>query len=230
MATGRRTRLRPEERRNQLVALGVATLADRALADVTVEEIAAEAGVSTGLVYYYFGSKNGLHQEIVRRARDSMLHASEPREDLPPIPRLRDTLTRLVRYVREHGPTFYSLVRGAASGDEEVRAVIEDARREQTQRALTGMLQLGAPDTQLVHIAVRSWVALAEQTLVDGGIGTDLPAEELVRYLEHSLLAVVGAAEPGSAAALVEAAVAGGTGRGDSLGSVPADQSVPSRA
>ncbi|MCF4119386.1 TetR/AcrR family transcriptional regulator [Antribacter sp. KLBMP9083] len=194
MATGRRTRLRPEERRNQLVALGVATLADRPLAEVTVEEIAAEAGVSTGLVYYYFGSKNGLHHEIVRRARDSMLHASEPRPELPPIERLRDTLARLVQYVREHGPTFYSLVRGAASGDEEVRGVIEGARREQTERALAGMVELGTPDTPLVRIAVRSWVAFAEQTLVDGALGTDLPAGELVAFLERSLLGAVAAA------------------------------------
>lgn len=213
MATGRRTRLRPEDRRNQLVALGVATLADRALADVTVEEIAAEAGVSTGLVYYYFGSKSGLHHEIVRRARDSMLNASAPRDDLAPVTRLRDTLTRLVQYVREHGPTFYSLVRGAASGDNEVRAVIEDARHQQTERALAVVLQLGAPDTQLVRIAVRSWVALAEQALVDGGIGSDVHADRLVRFLEHSLLAVVGSASPESAAALVEAAVAGGLTR-----------------
>ena len=202
MAASRRTRLRPEERRNQLVALGVATLADRPLAEVTVEEIAAEAGVSTGLVYYYFGSKNGLHHEIVRRARDSMLHASEPQPELPPAERLAGTLTRLVAYVKEHGPTFYSLVRGAASGDEEVRAVIEDARRQQTERALAVLLELGVPETELLRVAVRSWVALAEQALVDGGINSDLTDDELVGYLERSLGGVVAAVVPGASEAL----------------------------
>lgn len=191
MATSRRTRLRPEERRDQLVALGVATLANRPLSEVTVEEIAAEADVSTGLVYYYFGSKNGLHHEIVLRARDSMLHASEPRDELPPLERLHDTLARLVAYVREHGPTFYSLVRGAASGDEEVRELIESARREQTERAVKAVTGMGVPDTEMLRIALRSWVSLAEQALVDGGLNTEIPAEELVAYLEKSMLGVV---------------------------------------
>jgi len=172
------------------------------LAEVTVEEIAAEAGVSTGLVYYYFGSKNGLHHEIVRRARDSMLHASEPKPELPPAERLANTLSQLVAYVREHGPTFYSLVRGAASGDEEVRAVIEDARRQQTERAMAVLLELGVEETELLRIAVRSWVALAEQALVDGGINSDLADDELVGYLERSLGGVVAAVVPGAAEAL----------------------------
>ena len=167
-----------------------------------MEEIAAEAGVSTGLVYYYFGSKNGLHHEIVRRARDSMLHASEPQPDLPPADRLAGTLTRLVAYVREHGPTFYSLVRGAASGDVEVRAVIEDARRAQTERALAVLIEQGVPESELLRIAVRSWVALAEQALVDGGINSDLAAEELVGYLERSLGGVVAAVVPGASEVL----------------------------
>lgn len=193
MASSRRTRLRPEERRDQLVALGVATLANRPLSEVTVEEIAAEAEVSTGLVYYYFGSKNGLHHEIVLRARDSMLHASEPRPELPPIDRLHDTLERLVAYVREHGPTFYSLVRGAASGDEEVRELIESARREQTERAVAAVTEAGAEDTPMLRMALRSWVALAEQALVDGGLNTDIPAADLVTYLANSMFGVVSA-------------------------------------
>ncbi|GAB3159754.1 TetR/AcrR family transcriptional regulator [Myceligenerans halotolerans] len=193
MASSRRTRLRPEERRDQLVALGVATLANRPLSEVTVEEIAAEAEVSTGLVYYYFGSKNGLHHEIVLRARDSMLHASEPRPDLPPLDRLHDTLERLVTYVREHGPTFYSLVRGAASGDEEVRELIESARREQTERAVVAVTEMGVEDTPMLRMALRSWVALAEQALVDGGLNTDIPAADLIAYLESSMFGVVSA-------------------------------------
>jgi AcrR family transcriptional regulator len=175
------------------VALGVATLANRPLSEVTVEEIAAEADVSTGLVYYYFGSKNGLHHEIVLRARDSMLHASEPRPDLPPLDRLHDTLERLVTYVREHGPTFYSLVRGAAAGDQEVRELIESARREQTERTVAAVTEMGAEDTPMLRMALRSWVALAEQALVDGGLDTDIPAADLIAYLESSMFGVVSA-------------------------------------
>jgi TetR/AcrR family transcriptional regulator len=43
----------------------------RAVADVTLEEIAAEAGVAVGSVYNHFGSKAGLHAAIVERALET---------------------------------------------------------------------------------------------------------------------------------------------------------------
>ncbi|MEN2736957.1 TetR/AcrR family transcriptional regulator [Microbacterium sp. X-17] len=191
MDTDRRTRLTPEERRAQLVALGVAHLADQPLDTLTIEELSARAGVSRALLFHYFGSKQGLHREVVRTARDSMLHATEPVPALPPRERLRDTLTRIVAFVRDHSGTFYSLVRGVASGDEEVRVVIEEARAEQADRILAVFLELGATDTPLLRIGLRSWIAFAEDVLVSSAIGTDIPSGDIVAFLERSANGVV---------------------------------------
>lgn len=195
MDSDRRTRLTPDERRAQLVALGVAYLADHPLDTLTIEELSLRAGVSRGLLFHYFGSRQGLRREVVRTARDSMLHATEPLRELPPRERLHDTLARIVAFVREHSGTFYSLVRGVASGDEEVRSVVEEARREQAERVIAVFLELGAPDTVLLRIGLRSWVAFAEDVLVASAIGTDLPSPEIVAFLERSASGVVAAAE-----------------------------------
>ncbi|MEY9952871.1 TetR/AcrR family transcriptional regulator [Leifsonia sp. EB34] len=191
MDTDRRTRLTPDERRAQLVALGVAHLADHPLDTLTIEELSARAGVSRALLFHYFGSKQGLHREVVRTARDSMLHATEPVPALPPRERLHDTLTRIVAFVREYSGTFYSLVRGVASGDEEVRVVIEEARAEQAERVLAVFLELGATDTPLLRIGLRSWIAFAEDVLVASAIGTELPSGDIVAFLERSANGVV---------------------------------------
>jgi len=193
MSTARRTRLTPDERRAQLVALGVAFLAESPLDELTIDTLSERAGVSRALLFHYFGSKQGLHREVVRTARDSMLHATEPIPELPPLDRLHDTLVRIVRFVREHGGTFYSLVRGVASGDSEVRAVVEEAREEQAGRVVAAFLELGVPDTPLLRIALRSWVAFAEEALVESALGTDLSADEIVAFLERSARAVVAA-------------------------------------
>lgn len=195
----RRTRLTPDERRAQLVALGVAALADRSLEAVSIEGISKQAGVSKGLFFYHFGSKQGFHREIVRAARDSMLHATEPSPDVPPGERLRSTLARTVRFAREHESTFYSLVRGTASGDAEVREVIEQARAAQAERVFVLFSELGMPDSNLLRVALRSWVAFAEQTLVDGALNTEMPDDELVAFLSNTLVAIVGAADPANA-------------------------------
>ena len=201
MAAERRTRLAPEDRSAQLVALGVASLVDRPLHSLSIEWLSAEAGVSRALLFHYFGSKQGLHREVVRVARDSMLHSTEPAPDLEPLERLHDTLTRIVRFVREHRGTFYSLVRGVASGDLEVREVVEQARVEQADRVIAVFLQLGMPDTALLRVALRSWVAFAEEALAenalqDAELDDELPDEELVAFLERSAVAVASAVDP----------------------------------
>jgi len=195
MHEDRRTRLTPDERRAQLVALGVASLAEHPLESLTIEYLSAQAGVSRALLFHYFGSKNGLRREVVRTARDSMLHATEPLPDLAPLDRLHDTLSRIVRFVREHSGTFYSLVRGVASGDSEVREVVEQARALQAERVVAVFLELGAPDTELLRIALRSWVAFAEEALVESAIGTEMSAEHIVSFLERSVRAVASSVE-----------------------------------
>ncbi len=190
MGSDRRSRLTPEERRAQLVALGVAALVDQSLESLTIEQLAREAGVSRGLVFHYFSSKQGLHREVARTARDSMLRATEPAIDLPPLERLRDTLTRIVQFVHDHRGTFYSLVRGAASGSPEVREVVLQARLAQAERLMTVFHELGVEETELLRIALRSWVVFAEEVLVESAIESDMSSPEIVSFLERSAQAV----------------------------------------
>jgi AcrR family transcriptional regulator len=183
----------PEDRRQQLLALGVAALADRPLEALSVEDLAAAAGVSPGLVHYYFHSKQGLHQEIVRTARDAMLHATEPRPELPPLERLRDVLVRFVQFVREHDATFYSLVRGAASGDEQVRSVVQHAREVLADHLRGAFRELGVEESPLLEVALHSWISFAEQVLVDAATDPAIAPDDLVDFLQRSAAAVVAA-------------------------------------
>ncbi|MCL2516290.1 MAG: TetR/AcrR family transcriptional regulator, partial [Microbacteriaceae bacterium] len=194
----RRTRLSPEERRRQLIALGVQALADRPLEQITIESLATEAGVSRGLVFYYFSSKTGLHHEIVAAARDSLMRATEPKPELAPELRLRDTLDRFVTYAREHRSTFYSLVRGAASGDADVREIVDEVRTAQAERLAAMFDDLGIHATPRLTVALRAWVSLAEQALVDGAMHDGVSRIELLEFLEGSCLAVVRLVSPGS--------------------------------
>lgn len=202
MADERRTRLAPDERRAQLVALGVAALADSPLDQLSIDDLVAAAGVSRGLLFYYFESKQGFHREVVRTARDSMLRATEPSVDLAPLDRLRDTLSRIVGFVHDHENTFFSLVRGAASGDARVREVVEQARALQTERVVAVFGELGVPETPALRMALRSWVAFAEQYLVEAAVGGGVPSDEIVALLECTVLGIVTTVEPDAAAAL----------------------------
>ena len=68
-----RTRLSKEERRSQLLDLGVRLLSTRSLDELSIDLLAEEAGISRGLLYHYFGNKHDFHEAVVRRAADDLI-------------------------------------------------------------------------------------------------------------------------------------------------------------
>jgi len=61
------------ERREQLILVGRQLFADKGFEAVTVEEIAATAGVSKPVVYEHFGGKEGLYAVVVDREMNQLL-------------------------------------------------------------------------------------------------------------------------------------------------------------
>lgn len=194
MTSEPRSRLSPEQRRAQLIAIGVAFLAEHPLDELTIDELATRAGVSRALIFHYFDSRQGVERAIVTTARDSLLLASEPRAELPPRDRVHDTLLRIAGFVREHGGTFSSLIRGVASGDPAVRAIVDESRELNAQRLLEAFTELGNADTPALRVALRAWVAFTEDTLLELIVDRRVDDEAVVEFLEQTLDGVVAAA------------------------------------
>ena len=189
----RRARLTPVERRAQLIATGVNFLAEHSLDELTMDVLAQHAGVSRPLLFHYFDTRQGMHLAVVTTARDSLLLASEPRDDLEPRARIRDTLLRITEFVRQHQGTFHSLVRGIASGDPAVRRVVDESRDLNAERLLDAFIELGTADTPGLRVALRAWVSFTEETLISLVIDRDEDPVVVVRFLEATLDGVVAA-------------------------------------
>jgi AcrR family transcriptional regulator len=194
MPSEQRSRLSPEQRRAQLIAIGVAFLAEHPLDELTIDELARRAGVSRALIFHYFDSRQGVERAIVTTARDSLLLASEPRAELPPRERVRDTLLRIAGFVREHSGTFSSLIRGVASGDPAVRAIVDESRELNAQRLLEAFTELGDADTPALRVALRAWVSFTEETLLELVVDRRIDDDTVVDFLEQTLDGVVAAA------------------------------------
>ncbi|WP_217184320.1 TetR/AcrR family transcriptional regulator [Streptomyces sp. AC495_CC817] len=189
-----RSRLSPDERRAQLVAIGVRFLAEHPLDELTIDELAMQAGVSKALVFHYFESRQGVERAIVTTARDSLLLATEPLPELPPRERIRDTLVRIAGFVRDHSGTFSSLVRGVASGDPAVRAIVDESREMNAARLLQALTELGVPDTSALRVALRAWVSFTEETLLELVVDRRTDDDAVVDFLVRTLDGVVDAA------------------------------------
>lgn len=194
MSVERRIRLTPDERRAQLVATGVNFLSDHPLDELTIDELAERAGVSRALIFHYFETRQGMHRAVVTTARDALLTATEPRPELPPRERVHDTLERIAMFVREHRGTFFSLVRGVASGDPAVRAVVDESREKNAAHLWEALTEIGEPDSRALRITLRAWVSFAEEIFVTLAVGDDADRDAVVAYLERSLEAAVTAA------------------------------------
>lgn len=68
----------PDETREALIEALLRLVRSRSLGEITVREIAREAGVNHGLVHRYFGSKDNLVQAATRRISDA-LHSNPDR-------------------------------------------------------------------------------------------------------------------------------------------------------
>lgn len=190
MVNGSRTRLDPAARRAQLVALGLEMLSKRPLDQVVIDEIAAEAGISRGLLFHYFPTKRDFHVAVVQAAADDIYARTEPDPELPVRDRLRHSLEAFVDYVSDNSDAYTSLLRGAAGGDPALRAVLDDSRTRFTARVLAG---LGVPDPppSRLRLAARGWVAFTEETTVDWLAAGDLGRDGLIDLLDEALVALI---------------------------------------
>jgi AcrR family transcriptional regulator len=190
MTTGKRVRLTPEARRAQLIELGVEMLATRRLDELSVELIAKTAGISRGLLFHYFASKQDFHIEVARAAAAEMIRRTAPDTSLPPVEALRHALTSFIDYVEENPDNYKSLVRGAASGDAVMRAIFDNTRATLAQRIIGVVAEMGLEVSPRAELAIHGWVAFVEECVIRW---IDLRAfgrKELLEMLTKSLPAV----------------------------------------
>jgi AcrR family transcriptional regulator len=199
VANGSRTRLDPAARRAQLVALGLQMLSTRPLDQVVIDEIAAEAGISRGLLFHYFPTKRDFHVAVVQAAADDLYARTEPDTALPVRERLHTSLEAFVDYVSDNRDVYAALLRGAAGGDPAVRAVLDATRSKITDRVLAG-LGVHDPAPARLRLAARGWVAFAEEATVDWLATGDLGRAELIELLDESLVTLMAVASGQEAA------------------------------
>jgi AcrR family transcriptional regulator len=191
MASEKRTRLDPVARRAQLIDLGVEMLATRTLDELSVEDIAQKAGISRGLLFHYFSSKQEFHVEVARAAAAALIARTAPDTSQPPIEALRGALAAFIDYVEENPDNYKSLVRGAASGDADMRAIFDATRSTMAGRVIAVLGDLGLPLGPRAELAVHGWVAFTEECVIRSLADGVRDRDGLLDMLAKSLPALV---------------------------------------
>lgn len=198
-------RLENDERRRRLVELGERLFIEHAYDEISMAQIAREAGVSKALLYHYFPSKQEFFVATLTANAEELVARVTPDPSLPPAQALLSSLYAYVGWIDEHRDGFGKLLRSAAvvpGVDEIVRGVREGT----ATRIIDGLAEAsGETPTPIARIAVAGWLSFMDGAIVAWLDHADVDRDQLVGLLVGSLLGALTAAGAGS---LVAAATA----------------------
>lgn len=193
LPTKKRTRLAPEERREQLVRIGARMFAERPFNDVWIEAVAEEAGVSRGLVYHYFPNKRDFYAAIVAHGIEDTYRLTEPDETLPTEQWLPASINKFLDYVEANENAFRAVHRGQHSVDVEIQTVIREGRSKQIAR-IANIVLPDDPTSPTLILSLEGWMSLSNTMILDWLESRTVERERLIELLSGSLAGVVGTA------------------------------------
>jgi AcrR family transcriptional regulator len=167
-----------EQRREQLLELGLRLFGSRPYDEISIEEIAQAAGMSKGLLYHYFPSKRDFYVACLRAASLQLRRSIRPDPTLPAAEQLRSGLAAYLDHVRADRSKHLALVRGGIGSDPEVVEVIESTRRAVWEFMLAGLE--ATEDEQLLGSAVRGWIRFVEVMALDWARSDSVAGDEVV--------------------------------------------------
>ncbi len=152
-----RRRLSAEDRRRQLVAIGLAKIVEKPIQDLPMDDIAAEAGISRGLLFHYFPTKTDFYLACIAAAGRRMLRTTAPDEHLSGEEQVEQVTRLMVEQIERRRAFYLALVHGHAVADPRASEVMDSVREGSTDRVVRA---LDVPGRQ--RAVVGAWWAYTE--------------------------------------------------------------------
>jgi AcrR family transcriptional regulator len=189
-----------DDRRRQLVGIGLRLLTSTPIHEMSLDQVAAEAGISRSLLFHYFPTKRDYYAAVVRAACRRILRAVDEAREADPRP-VHGVVDGLLSFIERRREPYVAFVRGAAGGDAWVLEVYEDMRTRLVDRTLAALAaaRRDSPDgaaafenaDALLRMAVRGWLALTEEMALEWTLDRRLERDQLVDLLVAALDGVV---------------------------------------
>jgi AcrR family transcriptional regulator len=188
-----RRRLEVDERRRQLLRVGVELFAQHAYDELSMRKIAHAAGISHALLYRYFPSKQHYFRAALGQAAEELRARTAPDPSLPPWEQLMAGLDGFLELVDENRLAYRQLLRSLASAPE-VRELIDEVRDTTSARILEGLFPDGVPPK--ARAAVRGWLWYMDGVLLDWIEHGDLERQDVRDLVLGTLGGALAAAVP----------------------------------
>ncbi|OBF30361.1 TetR family transcriptional regulator [Mycobacterium sp. ACS1612] len=206
-----RRRLSPDDRRNELLALGAEVFGERPYDEVRIDEIAERAGVSRALMYHYFPDKRTFFAEVIRAEGDRLFEATStpPKPGQSLFDQVREGVLAYVRYDEEHPHGAWAAYVGIGTSDPVLRGIEDVDNNRQVDRIIervTGAVgaEMDSKVGRDLRVTIYGWLAftfeMCRQRLLDPSLDSGYVGD----CCAHALLDAIGRV-PGIPAALRDA-------------------------
>lgn len=159
-----RRRLPPEERKRQLVAIGLQELSTRPIHALSIDQVAEKAGISRGLLFRYFPTKQDYYVAVVGAAARRLLRAAVPDAADPTADQLRAVVRAFVSFIDRHGDNYQSFFHGGFGADPQIQEIRENMKNTMVERTLVAT---GTEPSPATRILLRAWWSMVESLAID---------------------------------------------------------------
>jgi AcrR family transcriptional regulator len=197
-----RRRLSPDDRRNELLALGAEVFGQRPYDEVRIDEIAERAGVSRALMYHYFPDKRAFFAAVVRAEGERLFQATNtpPQPGLSLLEQLRAGVLAYLEYDEAHPHGAWAAYMGMGRSDPVLRGIDDIDNDRQANRIIDRLNEsIGELDSKLerdLRVIVYGWLAftfeLCRQRIVDPSIDAGYVADSCAHALLDSVARIPG--------------------------------------
>ncbi|MFD5951343.1 TetR/AcrR family transcriptional regulator [Streptomyces collinus] len=181
-------------RRAELIVIGRRLFADTSYDALSMDDIARQAHVAKGLIYYYFQSKRGYYLAIIQDSVTELLTLAASGLELPPVDRVQRTIDSYLRYAEHNQAAYRTIVSGGVGFDTELHA-IRDGVREAVVTTIAEGAYGRADVTALARMGLLSWVCSVEGATLEWIDRPDLPRDTMCELLVKTLGGVLRAIE-----------------------------------
>ncbi|WP_411139704.1 TetR/AcrR family transcriptional regulator [Streptomyces sp. x-80] len=177
---------RSQVRRAELIATGRKLFADTSYDALSMDDIARQAGVAKGLIYYYFTNKRGYYLAIIEDAVAELVARAGSTHGLPPAERVQHIVDGHLRYAQHHQAAYRAIVTGGVGFDAEVLAIRDTVRTRMLSTIAFGAW--GREDIPpLARTALTGWLSSVEGVTLDWIAEQRVPRETVAALLVRGL-------------------------------------------
>jgi AcrR family transcriptional regulator len=183
-----RERLSQAARVERILAVSQRLFSTRAYDAIAIEDLAAAAGMSKGLLYHYFGSKRELYLATLRHVLAQLLQFTDLHPDL------HAGLSEVLSLFEQYPGLAKMVLRGGIGSDAEVDALLAEYRQQQLHQVYQGLGFSGAHP--LLLLGLRGWLGLLEEVCLHWVVQRGVTRDQVVFLLDQSLQAILAATVP----------------------------------